>query len=262
MIPERWSQICREADTSDGSLEEQLIVKKLPSFFLLDLDDTILDYTSTGIHCWESLCTSYAHRLGDVSPKELLIALDQSRRWFWSDAERHRRGRLDLKGARREIVARTLGQLRIEKRRIGDELADSFTAMREEMVHPFPGALETLRILQSKGIRMGLITNGRSEFQRGKIHRFDLEQFFELVLIESEFGVGKPDPRVFRFGLEQLGASAHQAWMIGDDLELDIRPAQELGMDTVWVDRAGAPTASDEAVMPTHTIRSLADLLE
>jgi len=85
---------------------------------------------------------------------------------------------------------------------------------------------------------MGLITNGKSEFQRAKICRFELEQYFDFVVIEGEFGAGKPDPRVFRYGLERFGASPAQVWMIGDDLEYDMRPAQVLGMDTVWVNHA------------------------
>ncbi len=232
----------------------------LPEFLFLDLDDTILDYSAPGERCWEHLCTSFAPRL-DLSPGQLRAAIQQSSQWYWSDPERFRTGRLDLKAARRQVVAGAFKQLQVHDLKISEELADSFTTLREEMIQPFPGALETLRILYDQGICMGLITNGRSEFQRAKICRFQLEQYFDFILIEGEFGVGKPDPRVFNYGLEQFGASPEQVWMIGDDLEFDMLPAQALGIGTVWVNHANESLPADGSIQPTRILCSLAELI-
>jgi putative hydrolase of the HAD superfamily len=237
-------------------------MRTLPDFLFLDLDDTILDYMAPGERCWESLCASFAPRLDNVGPDQLLAAIKQSGRWFWSDPERHRTWRLDLRKARRLVLANAFNQLQVDNPKLSDELADSFTTLREEMVQLFPGAAETLRQLQNRGIRMGLITNGNAEFQRAKINRFALEQYFDFILIESEFGVGKPDPRVFRYGLEKFGASPAQVWMIGDDLEYDMHPAQTLGMSTVWVNHANESLPADGSITPTWTIYSLAELIE
>lgn len=237
-------------------------MRSLPDFLFLDLDDTILDYTAPGERCWESLCTSFAPRLDNISPDQLLTAIKQSGKWFWSDLERHRTWRLDLKRARRLVLARAFSQLQVDNLKVSEELADSFTTLREELVQPFPGSVETLRKLQGQGIRMGLITNGNAEFQRPKIRRFALEQYFDFILIESEFGIGKPDPRVFRYGLERFGVSPAQVWMIGDDLEFDMRPAQELGMDTVWVNHAKIDLPTARPIKPTQMIRSLVELIE
>lgn len=233
----------------------------LPDFLFLDLDDTILDFTAPGRKCWEGLCSSFAPRLAPVSAAQLLAAINQSADSFWSDPERHRTGRLDLKSARRLVVAEAFRQLCIDHPAIGEELADAFTTLREEMVQPFPGSIETLQRLRARGIHMGLITNGRAEFQWAKLRRFDLKQYFDFILIESEFGVGKPDARVFRYGLEQFGASPEQVWMIGDDLRYDIHPAQELGLGTVWVNHARIDLPAHTSITPMRTIYSLADLL-
>ncbi len=236
-------------------------MRSLPDFLFLDLDDTILDYEATGERCWENVCASFAPKLNNISPEQLRAAIKQSGHWFWSDPERFRTGRLDLKSARRQVVAGAFEQLKIDDRLISEELADSFTTLREEMIQPFPGALETLRRLQHQGIHMGLITNGRSEFQRAKICRFELEQYFDFILIEGEFGVGKPDLRVFEHALEQFCISPAQAWMIGDDLEFDMRPAQQLGLGTVWVNHANESLPADGSIQPGHVICSLAELI-
>jgi putative hydrolase of the HAD superfamily len=251
-----------------GNLQQQphqgrlSFMKPLPDFLLLDLDDTIINYTASGDQCWENLCASFASKLNNISSDQLLAAINQSRTWFWSDPERHHMGRFDLKSARRMVVANAFHQLQIDHCEVSEELADSFTTLREELVQPFPGSVETLRRLHDRGIRMALITNGKAEFQRNKIHRFGLKQYFDFILIESEFGVGKPDPRVFQYALEQFCASPAQVWMIGDDLEFDICPAQALGMDTVWVNPTNTSLPTDRTVVPTQTVSSLAELVE
>ncbi len=234
----------------------------LPEFLFLDMDDTILDYSAPGEKCWENLCLAFAPQLDGLSPDQLLAAINRSREWFWSDRERYRRWSLDLRSARRLVLARAFEQLQIDNPRISDEIADSFTTQREEMVQPFPGAIETLGILRDRGIRMGLITNGNAEFQRAKIRRFGLEQYFDFILIQSEFGVGKPDQRVFQHGLECFGVPPAQVWMIGDDLEFDMRPAQALGLGTVWVNHARESLPADGSIRPTRIICSLAELKE
>jgi FMN phosphatase YigB (HAD superfamily) len=50
--------------------------------------------------------------------------------------------------------------------------------------------------------------------------------------------------------------------MIGDDLRYDIRPAQELGLGTVWVNHARIDLPAHISIPPMRTIYSLADLLE
>ncbi len=109
---------------------------------------------------------------------------------------------------------------------------------------------------------MGLITNGNGEFQRNKIRRFDLTRFFEAVIIEGEFGAGKPDRRVFLAAMESLGAAPAQAWMVGDDLGRDIQPAQELGLGTVWVDFENAGLPAGCPISPMLIVRSITELLQ
>ena len=231
----------------------------LPSFILFDLDDTILDYTASGRRCWQELCHSYGPRLG-LDPEQLLAALQQTSHWYWSDPERHRLGRMNLKSARRQMLRLTLDRLGLDCQDPGQEMADAFTVQREEVVSPFPGAIAALQDFREQGVKMALITNGASESQRNKIQRFGLAGYFEVIVIEGEFGVGKPDLSVFRHALDRLGAAPRLAWMVGDDLERDIQPAQQLGLWTVWVDNDGSGLRAGSPVRPDEWISSLAEL--
>jgi putative hydrolase of the HAD superfamily len=236
-------------------------MKHLPPVILLDLDDTILNFTAVGNECLEELCAAYAPRAG-VSREALWGTVQNVRDWYWSDPDRHRRGRMDLQAARRELIGLVFERLRINDQTLANELADTFTVRREELVRPFPGAIEALNIFRKSGARLGLLTNGASRFQRAKIDRFGLARFFDLILIEGEFGVGKPDERVFRHALEFFSAAPHEACMIGDNPEWDIRPALELGMAAIWVDSGTASLPADGSIRPTLIIKSLADLMD
>ena len=236
-------------------------IMNLPGALLLDLDDTILDSYSDPDEAWLQLCHEFAASLGTVTPRELHAAVMSARDWLWDDSERARRGRLDLPQARRDIVLRAFARLDVPDSPIVGRMADRYTAIREEAVRPFPGAIDTLRRLKETGIRLGLITNGAADMQRGKIGRFALGGFFDHIQVEEELGVGKPDEKAFRHALDALGVGPAEAWMVGDDLEFDIRGAQQAGIYAVWVDARGGGLPDGTSVRPDRIIGALSDLI-
>ncbi len=234
----------------------------LPKAILLDLDDTILDWYIGPDEAWLHLCREFAGSLGDVPAEEFQAAVLQARDWFWSDVERARRGRLDLQLARRYILLRAFARFDIPDSPLVTRMGERYNQIRNEAMRPFSGAIETLQRLRMANIRLGLITNGSAEGQRAKIERFSLGEFFDHIQIEGEYGIGKPDERVYRNALEALGAEPSEAWMVGDNLENDIRGAQQVGIYAVWMDARGNGLPDGTTVRPDTTIRSLSDLIE
>ena len=233
----------------------------LPKAILLDLDDTILALTESADPCWQRVCERFASRIDGLAPQKLLTAIKERCSWFWEDPERHLRGRLDLGRARREIVAAALLQLGIDAPALANEIADTYSLEREEALQPVPGAIEALRHLRGQGVRLALITNGSAKAQRRKIDRFDLSPLFDSILIEGEFGVGKPDERVYLHALDQLNVKPEEAWMAGDNLEWDVRAPQRLGIFAIWLDFAGRGLPESSLVHPDRIIRSLSELV-
>ena len=88
--------------------------------------------------------------------------------------------------------------------------------------------------------------------------------YIDLVVASAEEGVSKPDPRLFEIALDRAHCPAHEALMVGDRIDNDVRPARALGMHTVWL-RQGlgglcAPRTAEE--QPDHTVRSLRELAD
>jgi putative hydrolase of the HAD superfamily len=228
---------------------------------LVDLDDTLLDYSGGVDECWSAACETVAGPAG-IDTALLVEAVRKERRLFWDDPERHRLERVDMPGAWRKIVARGLERMGAPGGTLAGPVAEDFAARRWVVMRLFPGVPEALGRLRDGGVIMGLVTNGDKRQQRAKIERYDLGRYFDAVLIEGEFGAGKPDETVYRHVLERLGVPAREAWMVGDHLEWDVGAPQRLGLRGVWVDREGTGLTADSLVRPHRIIREFPELLE
>jgi len=225
---------------------------------LLDLDDTLLDYSGGVEAHWEAAVC--AHAPAALDPATLVAAVAETRRWFWDDPARHRRERVNMLGAWQHIVEFALERLRVEAAGVAPAIARDFAARRRAAMRLFPDTLESLERFRRRGVPLGLVTNGDAAQQRDKIERHGLAPFFGAIVIEGEFGAGKPDAIVYREALTQLGAAPDAAWMVGDHLEFDVEAPQSLGLKGVWVDRQGRGLPSGSPVRPHQIVRSLRDL--
>ncbi len=105
----------------------------------------------------------------------------------------------------------------------------------------YPDVQPTLTALASR-YKLGLVANS-SENVLEDLRRDGLDKLFSVVALPSMAGVGKPDLRIFRYALEKAGVSAGRAVYVGNRLDNDLRPAQQLGMRTVWLLRGEVPPA-------------------
>lgn len=236
-------------------------MNKLAPVVILDLDDTIINFTGMTEESWRVICHESSAELG-VAGADLHAALMIERVAFWADPESNLFGRHNLVQASQMIVARAFARLGIGSEEQAAALSRLYSERRHERVHVFPDSVSTIEALRARGHRLAMITNGGAEGQRAKLVRFDLARHFDCILVEGEFGHGKPDERVYRHVLEQLAVQASDAVMIGDDLERDVAGPQRVGMQGIWIDRFGAGLPADTTVRPDRVISLLADLLE
>ncbi|WP_248924782.1 HAD family hydrolase [Paenibacillus hamazuiensis] len=236
-----------------------------PKAILLDMDDTILAYDH-GIDtdgCWITAFRAHLRESdAPVSIGQLMPHLKQFAKWYWSDPDRHRIGRLDLPKARTEIVSAVLSKFQLDDPDIAARVALTYGDERDRAVYVFPDAIETIRRLREKGIKLALLTNGNAKPQRFKVERFGLAELFDCILIEGEFGAGKPDERIYRYALEKLDAKPDETWMIGDNFEWEIAAPQRIGIKGIWVDHKGEGVPERFAqVKPYRIIRTLSEVL-
>jgi putative hydrolase of the HAD superfamily len=227
---------------------------------LVDLDDTLLDYSGGVDECWHHACVAMAGPAG-IDPARLVAAIGETRRWFWSDPGRHRVERADMLRAWTRISAHALRSLGRDDEALATAIAEDFAERRWARMTLFPGVTEALETLRERGIPLGMVTNGDATHQRRKIARHDLERFFDVIVVEGEMGVGKPEEVVYRYALSKLRARPQDAWMVGDNLEWDVLAPQRLGLCGVWVNGAGQGLPKSCSMAPYRIIRAFPDVL-
>ena len=228
---------------------------------LVDLDDTLLDYSGGVEDSWQSACQALSPAAG-VDALALADAVKIARRWFWDDVSRHRTERVDMMGAWTKIAANGLERVGAPSPEVAARIAEDYAERRWTVMQLFPGVTEALGRLCAAGVPMGLVTNGDMKQQRRKIEQFDLARFFKVIVIEGEFGAGKPEEIVYRHALERLGIAAAEAWMVGDHIEWDVAAPQRLGLRGIWVDRERTGLPEGSPVRPHRIVREFCEVLD
>ncbi len=165
------------------------------------------------------------------------------------------RGRVSsLEAIRLAAFERILEEVGIPDPDLAVQLTGSYLHHRLAATELFADALPALDRLEGR-YRLALITDGDTPPER-----CGLEGRFEVVVTATQYGAGKPDPRLFREALRAMGTGASQAVHVGDSLRDDVAGAKAAGMRAVWLNRVGR--ANETEVEPDAEIGSLEELAE
>ncbi|WP_346796835.1 HAD family hydrolase [Halomonas sp. Bachu 37] len=124
-------------------------------------------------------------------------------------------------------------------------------------VTPHPEAAGLLAALGER-YRLAAITNGNIH-----LGRQPLAAYFSVAIAAGEILAPKPDPKAFLTALSRLDVAPERAMHVGDSWHEDILPAQQLGMQAVWIAPEDvAPRALPAGVHRLAHIRQLPALLE
>ena len=93
-----------------------------------------------------------------------------------------------------------------------------------------PGAESVLNRL-APVFRLGVITNGYIDSQRGRLNASGLTGYFDPLLISEEVGVAKPDARIFEMALDQLEMRPADVLYVGDSISHDRAGCTRAGID-------------------------------
>lgn len=113
-------------------------------------------------------------------------------------------------------------------------LLDDYVEKFQNNCIPFPSLIEMLEALKKSSIHLGIITNGKGQFQMDNIRALGIESFFETILVSEWEGIKKPDSLIFQRTIQQLNVSANESMFVGDHPENDVKAAMDVGMIGVW----------------------------
>ncbi len=99
---------------------------------------------------------------------------------------------------------------------------------------PFHFLTEMLNELKQQGYLLGIITNGRGQFQAHAIDGLGIRDYFDVILISEVEQVRKPQVEIFQRAMDRLGVSPLCSIFVGDHPEADIAGAKSAMMKTIW----------------------------
>ncbi|HEY5729574.1 MAG TPA: HAD family hydrolase [Anaerolineales bacterium] len=123
-------------------------------------------------------------------------------------------------------------------------------------------AIATLQKLKVKGYNLGIISNAGDDTDVQQLARgFGITEYFDFILTSAACSYRKPHPRIFELALSNWYCHPNEAVMVGDNLDADIRGAQEAGIYGIWISRRADPDMEkQEQVQPDASLSSLSEL--
>lgn len=229
---------------------------------LFDLDDTLHDDTHAFTTAAQEVAAEVAaeHGIDALALKKAYIAEAEG---FW-----HRLTANELQTKlsqwRSTMWGNALRSVGLDDPHLAERSATNYNIYRKKYFALFPGALDLLRELKAKDVKLALLTNGVSETHREKIALLQIAEYFDAIFLADEVGMVKPDPLLFAHACTKLRTSPSESAMVGDRYERDISGALSAGLFTIWMNvrnerlPAGVPppnvTVSSISEVASHLI--------
>ena len=115
------------------------------------------------------------------------------------------------------------------------EIALIFRKLSTKYIKKYIGVDKLLTKLKENGHKIYLLSNAQNAFTIPEMKELDLIKYFDGIAISSDYGVKKPNKDFYLKAMKKFNLEAKNTWMIGNDYECDIKPAQELGLRTIFI---------------------------
>ncbi|MDO4547948.1 MAG: HAD family phosphatase [Clostridia bacterium] len=116
-------------------------------------------------------------------------------------------------------------------KRIPENLIDRFYWLTENWqnyVVPIPGALEFVKWLKGKGLKVFMLSNAPSRFPECVSH-YEVYKLLDGAVVSWYAKCSKPDREIYLYALEKFGIMARESVFI-DDLEANIKGSEAVGI--------------------------------
>lgn len=186
---------------------------------IFDLDGTLLDRDSSLKHFIQDQYERYSKELAHIPKQKYIsrfIELDQ-KGYVWKD----------------KVYQQLLNEYDLSNL-AWEEMLDDYLHYFPAHCVPFLHMEHVLKELKKKGLLLGMITNGFTDFQWMNIKALRIDHYFDTILVSEQEGIKKPHKDIFLRALKALDVSAEESVYIGDHPENDVLGARGAGMHAVW----------------------------
>ncbi len=222
-----------------------------------DLDRTLYDFDLSTRQTFYELYQKFNLEKNGVKDFDEFMTLYYANNLeLWAQ---YRTGKIKKKFLNVERFHKTLLHFGIDDRAFAGRFASDYLIESPKKKTLFPGAVDAIEYLRKK-YTLHIITNGFDEVQQVKMESNDLNKYFTTVTTSEEAGAKKPSEKIFIHALVKSGAAADESLMIGDDYDVDIAGAKNIGMDQMLFLPNG--NGSGQTYECTYVINNFEEILQ
>ena len=98
-----------------------------------------------------------------------------------------------------------------------------------------PETIDVLKKLKGK-YKLAILSNGQSKSQHDKISHCNIDEYFDEIIVSGDYGINKPDPKIFEIMASKLGVKLEECVFVGDVFSSDIIGAIRSNMIPIWIE--------------------------
>jgi HAD superfamily hydrolase (TIGR01549 family) len=143
-----------------------------------------------------------------------------------------------------------------DKREIADKIW--VETYKKQRVNLLPGVKEFLMKIKNN-ILLGLVTGGSSQRIKGELHKYGLDNIFDVVVTGDDTSKKKPNPEPLKICAEKLRVQAENCIYVGD-MDADIMATKKINMNSIAVTWGYHDVSVLEKAKPKFIAKNLNEL--
>jgi len=137
-------------------------------------------------------------------------------------------------------------------------LAEMYRGISRHRMELYPDVKSVLDELKPR-FSLAVVSDGQSVWALPEMRAMGIDSYFHPIVISSDYGFRKPDPRLFQAALGGIGAAAEEVLFVGNDMYRDVFGARQMGIKTVFF-ASNQGRQHMEGVEPDYIIYRVAEL--
>jgi putative hydrolase of the HAD superfamily len=205
---------------------------------LFDLGHTLINYHNDWKDPERRAVGKVAGRVSDASPNG--VDQEQVSKYLLGLLEQGRKVKLEehLEIPLVDVLGNCFHRFAVEgDEELMEQCLEEFYAVLLEHREIVPGTREMLQFVKDNDFMIGLVSDVAwglpSYFPQRDMEHYHIHEFFDDLVFSTDVGLRKPNPKIFKIALSNIGAEADCSYFVGNNLQADILGALNVGMITV-----------------------------
>ena len=121
-----------------------------------------------------------------------------------------------------------------------------FRLLSIKYLNLYDGALDLLKLLKQRKKKVYLLSNAQRIFTLYEMKILGIDKYFDGILFSSDCCICKPDAKFYNELLSKFNLDINTSIMIGNDFIADIEGANNIGLDSLYINSNLSPKITNE----------------